>query len=148
MLLDTQIDWLVDKLIQEYPWLENKTARNAPEVSGRDFLRARICWGIPRGFVYWWSDQLGTFGGILIRPVNDQILERGLYDYWGTILDYDERGDICWVDFAYGPGLYPKMLALCRTTGCTRLGWRHRGRVHLLPIERLPAKGMRLAFHI
>ena len=145
MSLDCQIDWLVDRLLEEYPGLEKSTAKKA--LSAREWLRTRICWGIPKGFVYWWGDQRGTYGAILMRPVNQELLLHGTFKYWDTIFEYDPDGDICWVDFAYGPGLYHKMIALCRTTNCARLGWRHRNRVHLAPMERMPSKALRKAFH-
>lgn len=136
-MLTREIEWLIDRLIEEYPFLKEK----------RDFLEARITWGIPKGFIYFWGDEMGPYGGIIIRPVNDELLIKGLYDYWNSIWDYDEKGDILWVDFAYGPGLYPAMIALCRSTECAHLGWRHRNRMHIRAITRMPANGMKMAFH-
>lgn len=146
--MDQKIKWLIEKLLEEYPNLEKTTIQDHPDWTARDFLRARIVWGIPKGFSYWWGDSLGTYGGIMIRPVTEELIRQGTYDYWGTICDFDLQGDICWVDFAWGPGLYPKMITLCASTGCPRLGWRHRDRMHVRAMERMPHKTMKLAFHI
>jgi len=137
------IDWLCERLIEEYPMLATLTVQKDVLL-----LKARILWAIPRGFVYWWTDKFGPYGGILIRPLNQELISRSAQDYWGRICDFDLGGDICWVDYAYGPGLYPKMIDLCRSTGCTRLGWCHRDRIHLAPMERMPRKTMRMAFHV
>ena len=148
-MLTHAIEWLIDRLFEEYPDLpRGSTVKDHPELSTRDFLRIRIQWGIPKGFSYWWGDELGVYGGILIRPVNDELIRLGIFDYWKHFFDYDAAGDICWVDYAYGPGLYPKMIALCKSTSCNAIGWRHRNRMHIRSMERMPAKGMRLAFHL
>lgn len=144
MILVREIEWLIDRLLEEYPQLNEKTVQKR----SREWLKARIIWGVPKGFTYFWGDERGTYGGIIIRPVNDELIARGTYDYWNTFWDYDPKGDIIWVDYAYGPGLYPQMLALCRSTGCPRLGWRHRDRMHIRPMERMPARSMKMAFHL
>lgn len=146
-MMTREIEWLIDRLLEEYPHLLDKTVKNG-EMTARDWLRARIVWGIPFGFSYWWGDHLGTYGGIMIRPVTADLILHGMYNYWETIFDFDIAGDICWVDYAYGPGLYSKMIALCQSTGCTQLGWRHRDRMHIRPMERMPHKSMKMAFHI
>jgi hypothetical protein len=146
--MSREIEWLVDRLLEEYPHLLEKTVQNHPEMTARDWLKARIQWGIPLGFAYWWGDERGTYGGIIIRPVTEELIVAGMYNYWDTIFNYDLQGPICWIDYAYGPGLYPKMIALCRSTGCPQLGWRHRDRMHIRPMERMPAKAMKMAFHI
>jgi hypothetical protein len=142
-----EIDWLIDRLLEEYPFLSQKRVKNHPELTGREWLELRISWGIPKGFVYFWGDIRGTYGGIMIRPVNDELLVNGSFNYFDTIFDFDPQGEICWVDFAYGPGLYPKMITLCQSTGCAMLGWRHRNRVHLVPFEKIPKTTMMGAFH-
>jgi hypothetical protein len=147
MLLIREIEWLADRLMEEYPHLKNKTVKNHPELTPRDWLKLRIQWGIPKGFVYFWGDRFGTYGGLMIRPVNDRLIRLGTYDYWGTIWDFEPEGDICWVDYAYGPGLYPKMIAICRSTGLPRFGWRHRNRVHVKLMCEMPTNGMAMSYH-
>lgn len=137
-MFEREINWLVNRLLEEYPHLKN---------TARDFLTARIIWGIPKGFTYFWTDSFGPYGGIIIRPVNADLILHGLYDYWETFWKFDPGGDVLWVDFAYGPGLYPQFIALCRSTGCAQLGWRHRDRTHIAPMEQMPAHGMKMAFH-
>jgi hypothetical protein len=143
--MSREIEWLIDRLLEEYPHLLEVQNHG---MTARDWLKVRIQWGIPKGFSYWWGDQMGIYGGIIIRPVNEELILNGMYNYWDTIFDYDLQGSICWVDYAYGPGLYPKMIALCRSTNCSQLGWRHRDRMHIRPMERMPAKAMKMAFHV
>lgn len=136
--MEREIEYLIDRLTEEYPFLKEK----------RDLLRTRIIWGIPKGFSYFWGDDFGIIGAILIRPVNEELITKGTFDYWDTFWEFDPEGDILWVDYAYGPGLYPEMIHLCQTTGCPKIGWRHRDRMHVRPMNRMPHKTMRLAFHI
>lgn len=130
-----EIEWLIDRLLDFYPNLEKITIQNRPEWTARDFLRARIIWGIPKGFTYFWTDKYGPFGGLLIRPVNDAMIQASWHDYWGTIWDYDPQGDICWGDFGCGP--YSDFVNIFRSTGCKRLGWQHRNRMHIEPMGRI-----------
>jgi hypothetical protein len=146
MSLNFAINWLCDRLLEQYPELRAATFQNG--WTARGMLQARICWGIPKGFSYFWTDVSGPYGAILIRPVNQELIEGSAKDYWNTITDFDLAGDICWVDFAYGPGLYPRMLALCRSTGVPKIGWQHRQRIHIVPFARMPLTKMKHAFHI
>lgn len=127
-MFEREIDWLVDRLLEFYPNLEKIT-------SARDFLRARIVWGIPKGFTYFWTDKYGPYGGLLIRPVTLELVQAGIHNYWGTIWDFDPSGDICWGDYGHGP--YSAFVPIFRSTGCKHLGWQHRGRMHIEPMERI-----------
>jgi hypothetical protein len=142
-MLERAISWFTERVLEEYPHLDSMTVKNRPDLSGRDVIRLRICWGIPLGFTYFWADKYGPYGGMIIRPVNDELLARGAQDYWGTFFDYDLSGDICWVDYAYGAGLYPKIYKVCSTTGCARFGWRHRNQTHVNPFASVSGTGMK-----
>lgn len=147
-MLNDAIEWLADRLLEEYPDLANKTVKNHPEVTPKEWVKLRISWGIPKGFTYFWNDHMGMLGAMMIRPATDDLIVAGSFDYWTHIFDFDCAGDILWVDFAYGPGLYHKMIALCRTSDCERIGWRHRNRIHISPMTRMPSKTMKLSFHL
>jgi hypothetical protein len=142
--LKPAMSWLIEHLLREYPTLEGKTVENLPI---REWLAKRIAWGIPKGFSYWWTNGDGLCGAIMIRPINQGMIEAIYQRYWETICDYDLGGDICWIDYAYGPGLWTKMLALCRSTSCTRTAWQHRDRLHLYTLDALPSRIRKPKFH-
>jgi hypothetical protein len=113
---------------------------SCPNLDSRQLLALRVKWGIDLGFTFVWQDRFGPYGALMIRPVNIEILEDSSFDYWEHVWDYDSKGDIVAVDFAYGAGLYPDFIERCRSTNRPWIAWRHRDRTHLVPIAKMPAK--------
>jgi hypothetical protein len=66
------------------------------------------------------------------------MIERIKDDYFGTITEYDPAGEITMVDYAYGPGHYDALLAVCKATRRDWLAWEHRFGVHIERMDKMP----------
>jgi hypothetical protein len=145
--MQSPTSWLVDRLFEFYPNLATLTVNNDPQMTPREWVHGRVFWGIGHGFTIFWGDARGTYGALMMRPLNEHLLTEINYDYWGTICDFDLAGTICGIDFAYGAGLYPEMLEVVKATKCSLLAWRHRDRLHVRPLESMPRRAIAYRVH-
>jgi len=132
------IPWLVTNLLEQYPLLAKLKVRDHPELSPDKWLALRVKWGLDKGFTRFYGDSRGIYGALLYRPVNTKLLHDSTLDYWTHIWDFDLDGDICGVDHAYGPGLYPQFIKTCIATQKPLIAWRHRNRNHIKFMTDMP----------
>ena len=132
------IPWTIDRLIEMYPTLKTLCVTGHPEMSPQTWLSLFVKDRGDRGLYKFVADKYGVYGCLLFRPVNLDIIAHARDDYWGHIEEFDPEGDICAVDFAYGPGLYNLFIRTCKETRKEWIAYEHRGRFHLVKMHDMP----------
>jgi len=136
-MISERLKWLEQILLDNCPWIKRLEVSGNEQMTPAEWLRLWISWGAPKEF-FWVLGQPDPFAAIVLRPIAHDMVERISNDYFGTICEYDPRGEITMVDYAYGPGHYDILLAVARATDRRLLAWEHRNRVHVVHMDEMP----------
>jgi len=136
MTLDP-VDFAIGRLLDYYPNLHELQVIDHPEMSACAWLRYRIQWGLAHEFVWFTGDKYGPTGVLMIRPVTRDMISIGDNNYWRHVWDHDPLGDICFVDFAFGPGLYHEFIRCCKLTRRPWICYRHNERLRLIKMSKM-----------
>jgi hypothetical protein len=124
-------------MLEELGWIKNLKVKASPSMTPEKWTDLWIYWADKLGFLY-----LTNTYGMIVRPINEDMVPDITADYFGTLFEFDKRfGTIAVIDFAYGPGHYPDLIRWLKSCGCKEMAWEHQktGRVWRMPLEKLPS---------
>ncbi len=132
-----QLEWMETMLLEHCPWIKKLKVNGYDQMTPQKWVRDWISWGYPKEF-FWVIGGEKPLGLTVLRPISSEMIEWITDDYFGTILEYDPRGKIVVIDFAYCPGHYDLLYDLVSATRRPLVAWQHRDKIHVEPIEKIP----------
>lgn len=133
--------WAKQVFLSEQP--EINTLIFPQGVTREEWVTSYLLWSVHHGFLH-------TFGTpepealILIRPLDLAKLDHYRAHYIETIFEFDQDGDVTYVDFCYAPGNYPFIIKFLKSCGTEFIAWTHSrtGKLYIKPASDMPNNGM------